>query len=367
MQWGSPCPTTSSTTRTASSTPRRACRSSCRWGELTRPAHLHHSTVPYSSRPPPPPLGGGEVRHGEAYFAQPRPFARGEPRRLATTHAVQVGEWSLDKRHYMGGGPPLNLAAPPTCAHDRAFVLRALWNNASATLAAAAADGGKGHGWGFGRDGDLTRYNHWDYRDHPLRASAAAARLLGTGPWRLSGKSGTSAPFRIDGLYLMANGWLTSRKGHGRWGLRAKPGGGWAADLVVLQVVIGSEGHVWPQPGCVQLRPLVSYTHRHRCAAWASLCCGRPLARRAGASPATPAYLPGSRCAGSSTPARRRWRRGARRCARPPTRSRCASRVAARTAAWPGGARSSCCARACCRWTAGLRCPLCRAAARSGP
>ena len=28
---------------------------------------------------------------------------------------------------------------------------------------------------------------------------------------------------------------LTSRKGHGRWGLRAKPGGGWEDDLVVIQ------------------------------------------------------------------------------------------------------------------------------------
>eukprot|EP00964_Phaeocystis_antarctica_P079817 scaffold49769_cov54-Phaeocystis_antarctica.AAC.6 len=28
---------------------------------------------------------------------------------------------------------------------------------------------------------------------------------------------------------------LTSRKGHGRWGLRAKPGGGWEEDLVVIQ------------------------------------------------------------------------------------------------------------------------------------
>ena len=148
---------------------------------------------------------------------------------------MQVGEWSLDKRHYMGGGPPLNLAAPPTCAHDRAFVLRALWNNASASLAEAAAAGGGGKGWGFGKDGDLSRFNHWEYRDHPLRSSAAAAKLLGTGPWRLSGKTGRTN-FRIDKVYLMANGWLTSRKGHGRWGLRAKAGGGWEDDIVVIQV-----------------------------------------------------------------------------------------------------------------------------------
>ena len=49
-------------------------------------------------------------------------------------HHLQVGEWSLDKRHYMGGPPPRALAPPPKCAHDRAFVLRGLYNNASATL-----------------------------------------------------------------------------------------------------------------------------------------------------------------------------------------------------------------------------------------
>ena len=54
-----------------------------------------------------------------------------------------MGEWSLDKRHYMGQGPPLSLEAPPQCAHDRAFVLRALWNNASAALAAQK----EGMGW----------------------------------------------------------------------------------------------------------------------------------------------------------------------------------------------------------------------------
>ena len=40
---------------------------------------------------------------------------------------LQVGEWSLDKRHYMGGPPPRALAPPPACAHDRAWVLRALY------------------------------------------------------------------------------------------------------------------------------------------------------------------------------------------------------------------------------------------------
>ena len=121
-------------------------------------------------------------------------------------------------------------------------MLRALWNNASASLAAAAAAaaaaGGGGKGWGYGRDGDLSRFNHWGYRDHPLRSFGASARLLGTGPWRLSGKTGRRTSFRIDKVYLMANGWLTSRKGHGRWGLRAKQGGGWEDGVILIQASV---------------------------------------------------------------------------------------------------------------------------------
>lgn len=141
-----------------------------------------------------------------------------------------MGEWSLDKRHYMGQGPPLSLEAPPQCAHDRAFVLRALWNNASAALAAQK----EGMGWS-GTGGNTGRFNRWELRDHPLRSSAAAARLLGTGPWSLSGR-GRGQPFRIDRVYLMAGGWLISRKGHGRWGLRKAAAGGWEEGVVVVQV-----------------------------------------------------------------------------------------------------------------------------------
>jgi hypothetical protein len=37
-------------------------------------------------------------------------------------------------------------------------------------------------------------------------------------------------------VYLMANGWLIARRGHGRWGLRASAGGGWEEGVVVVKV-----------------------------------------------------------------------------------------------------------------------------------
>ena len=76
---------------------------------------------------------------------------------------LQVGEWSLDKRHYMGGGPPRQLLAPPACAHDRAHVLRSLYNNASGTIPS----------WG-GNGGQSDRFAHLEFRDVDLRANRGA-------------------------------------------------------------------------------------------------------------------------------------------------------------------------------------------------
>jgi len=110
-------------------------------------------------------------------------------------------------------------------------VLRALWNNATATLAA--------QGKWTNRGANVDRFNSWPLRDHPLRSSTAAARLLGTGPWTVVGAArDRGQAFRIDKLYLMANGWLISRKGHGRWGLRRRAGGTgeWDDDVVVFSI-----------------------------------------------------------------------------------------------------------------------------------
>ena len=45
-----------------------------------------------------------------------------------------VGDWSLDKRHFMGQYPPRHLDAPPKCAGRAAATLTAMFNEASAAI-----------------------------------------------------------------------------------------------------------------------------------------------------------------------------------------------------------------------------------------
>eukprot|EP00966_Prymnesium_polylepis_P060483 1403361-Prymnesium_polylepis.1 len=125
---------------------------------------------------------------------------------------LQVGEWSLDKRHYMGSPPSKNLLAPPKCAHDRAHVLRGLYNNASASITAWPADGGY-------------RSQPNSFRNVDLRGEAArlwseptAARLVGTGPWLFQGKKGNTGAYRLEKVWFLGHGWVYSSKGYGRWG-----------------------------------------------------------------------------------------------------------------------------------------------------
>ena len=111
--------------------------------------------------------------------------------------------------------PPTPLEPPPSCAHERAFVLTALINNASAALGAK---------WVRGASGSLSSYHTM-----PLRARTPTgvdaddswgpedvARLVGTGPWKLAGSVGGKM-IRLDGVHFLAHGYLTSSKGHGRW------------------------------------------------------------------------------------------------------------------------------------------------------
>ena len=148
---------------------------------------------------------------------------------------LQVGEWSIDKRHYMGGGPPRDLHPPPACAHDRAHVLRALYNNASATLS-----------WGGGGNGQTDRFNHLAFRkEGGVRAAGPmAAKLLGTGPWLLAGSDGGRS-YRLEKMWILNHGFLLSSKGHGRWGEDA--GGGYLTFATCgmklrLKLVISADG-----------------------------------------------------------------------------------------------------------------------------
>ena len=148
---------------------------------------------------------------------------------------LQVGEWSIDKRHYMGGGPPRDLHPPPACAHDRAHVLRALYNNASSTLS-----------WGGGGSGQTDRFNHLAFRkEGGVRAAGPmAARLLGTGPWLLAGSDGGRS-YRLEKMWILNHGFLLSSKGHGRWGEDA--GGGYLTFATCgmklrLKLVVSADG-----------------------------------------------------------------------------------------------------------------------------
>jgi hypothetical protein len=136
---------------------------------------------------------------------------------------VQVGEWSLDKRHYMGHYPPTLLTLPPACAHDRALVLPSLINNASAAL---SLDGT----WPVEKGGDPTSYHTLPLRAarHAPPISGTAAILgswsiLGTGPWSISGVGG-GRPFRLEGVFFLGHGFLVSSKGHGRWAAAGEEG-----------------------------------------------------------------------------------------------------------------------------------------------
>jgi len=108
----------------------------------------------------------------------------------------QIGEWSLDKRHYGAAYPPRNLQAPPEGASDGTRWLRDAWNEASANIAEWPKTRALGTvGW---------RRNKGD----GIRGSALAAKALDT-KWKWSG---------IAGLEFHAGGELKTPWGSGSWG-----------------------------------------------------------------------------------------------------------------------------------------------------
>ena len=108
----------------------------------------------------------------------------------------QIGEWSLDKRHYGAAYPPRKLQAPPKGAADGAMWLCNAWNEASANIATWPATRALGTvGW---------RRNKGD----GIAGSALASKVLNT-RWKWA---------TIPGLEFKAGGELKTPWSNGMWG-----------------------------------------------------------------------------------------------------------------------------------------------------
>ena len=96
------------------------------------------------------------------------------PHALLAQGFNQIGEWSLDKRHYGAAYPPRELQPPPEAASDGTKWLCAAWNEASANIGTWPRTRALGTvGW---------RRNKGD----GIRDSSTAAKVLGT-KWKWAG------------------------------------------------------------------------------------------------------------------------------------------------------------------------------------
>ncbi|KAL1519432.1 hypothetical protein AB1Y20_022955 [Prymnesium parvum] len=111
----------------------------------------------------------------------------------------QIGEWSLDKRHYGGDHPPRNLEPPPDGANAAARWLLNAWNEASANIPNWPQSKSMGtYGW----------------RRQPATAatiarSGTATRVVGT-RWTWAGN---------EGFDFLPEGQLKTPWGVGTWGI----------------------------------------------------------------------------------------------------------------------------------------------------
>jgi len=63
-------------------------------------------------------------------------------------------------------------------------------------------------------------------RDEWKTEDSLTQQLLGTGPWTLSSTPGARGEaLRVDRVWFLNNGWMHTRKGHGRWAADAANGG----------------------------------------------------------------------------------------------------------------------------------------------
>ncbi len=146
---------------------------------------------------------------------------------------TSIGDWSLDKRHYMASFPPKRLNPPPRCAGKAAATLVRLFNDASSAIDDWPAAAAKGTlGWGesaasMGGVGLLT--------DETYASSALARAVVGRGAWQWEGKSP---------LVFYRGGRVSTPWGSGGWNVAPRAGGrgGGGADDEEVHIALGKCG-----------------------------------------------------------------------------------------------------------------------------
>lgn len=137
-----------------------------------------------------------------------------------------IGDWSLDKRHYMSAYPPRQLEMPPRCAGKAALTLTTLFNEATgnitdwptAPVGSTANAGVKGtKGWGEASGGQVISSlggkpgkGIAPLSEATYKRSRLAQAIATRGPWKWGGE-GPVVFYRGGRLYTP---W-----GSGRWSL----------------------------------------------------------------------------------------------------------------------------------------------------
>ena len=113
----------------------------------------------------------------------------------------QIGEWSLDKRHYGSDHPPRRLQPPPTAANAAAFWLLEAWNEASAGIAT----------WPTSHSMGTIGWRRVKPTEEEVRSSVEASAVAGT-RWAW-GEDTRGIAFHADGRLV------TPWDPKGSWGL----------------------------------------------------------------------------------------------------------------------------------------------------
>lgn len=117
----------------------------------------------------------------------------------------QIGEWSLDKRHYGADHPPRALRAPPEGANAAARWLCSAWNEASAGI----------ERWPVSKSMGTLGWRRTPISAAQLASSADAKQIVGS-QWAWAG---------VDGLEFAPGGKLKTPWGEGMWGIVPSEGG----------------------------------------------------------------------------------------------------------------------------------------------